>query len=88
MAIDAMVSPDDPNEDKGMVKTPQYWNIPEDFDSWPVDKRKAFLEEDLDSNVSNWCGTRLGDIKSEIIEKYLGHAAIIDQDSENHKGGK
>jgi hypothetical protein len=69
--IHAMVDPDGPEKRKGILETPQYWPIPEDFDSWQIQDREAFLEEELNVNVSDKRGTRLGDIHSEIIDKYL-----------------
>ncbi len=71
-SVDAMLHPDDPEKTKGIVERPQFWNMPEDFDSWQIQERTVFLEESLDENVSNWDGTRLGNIQSEVINKYLG----------------
>ena len=70
--IDVTLDPDDPEKRKGMVETPQYWPIPEDFGSWQIQERTNFLEECLNENVNGTkCGTRLGDIHSEIINRYL-----------------
>ena len=71
-SIDYMCSPDDPEKTKGIVETPQYWPIPEDFDSWCIEEKTKYLYECLDENVNGAkCGTRLENIHSEIIDKFL-----------------
>ena len=67
-----VMKPDDPDTKQGLVETPQYWPIPEDFDAWTLDKRSQYLEECLDENVNGTkCGKRLGNIRSAIIDQYM-----------------
>lgn len=70
--VDYTLNPDDPVTKQGLVETPQYWPVPEEFDEWPIDKRSQYLEECMDENVNGTkCGTRLGNIHSTIIDQYL-----------------
>lgn len=80
-----MANPDDPEKRKGLVEVPQYWPIPEDYDSWSIDKRQAYLEEELNVNVSYKEGTRLSNIHSVIIEGYL--AKHVQENLNGNSGG-
>lgn len=67
-----VMKPEDTETKQGLVETPQYWPIPEDFDAWTLDKRGQYLEECLDENVNGTkCGTRLSNIHSTIIDQFL-----------------
>ena len=53
------------------VETPQEWVIPEDYDAWFLKRRTEFVERCLSNPTSGQSGTRLSELKSSIIDKYL-----------------
>lgn len=55
----------------GMKKTPIEWTIDQDFDSWTQPWRKKYLRDYICSNVGDHDGSKLKDIYSTSIEKYL-----------------
>ncbi|MCG7971861.1 MAG: hypothetical protein JBO36_14495 [Candidatus Thiodiazotropha taylori] len=55
----------------GMKKTPIEWTIDQDFDSWTQPWRKKYLRDYICSNVGDHDGSKLKDIYSISIEKYL-----------------
>ncbi len=57
-----------------IVRTPMEWNIPEDYDDWTTEQKKALVKECLDEATSGQEGTKIEDFKSKIIEDYLNHS--------------
>lgn len=55
-----------------MISTPDYINIPENFDSWTFEGRYQWVSEVMEEKADNsWDGYRLPDIRSDKIEKWL-----------------
>ena len=54
-----------------IVRTPMEWNIPEDYDDWTSEQKKALVKKCLDEATSGQEGTKIVDFKSKIIEDYL-----------------
>jgi hypothetical protein len=57
-----------------IVETPMEWNIPEDYDDWSIERKKALVKECLDEATSGQEGTKIEDFKSKIIENYLNQS--------------
>jgi hypothetical protein len=57
-----------------IVRTPMEWNIPEDYDDWTTEQKKALVKKCLDKATSGQEGTKIEDFKSKIIEDYLNHS--------------
>ena len=68
-----VLHPDDKDAGKGLIETPEEWELPDDFDSWPVTRRKNYLRELFQERVNTWDGHKLNELSSRVIEDYLGH---------------
>jgi hypothetical protein len=67
-----VLHPDDKDAGKGLIETPDEWELPEDFDDWSANRRKEYLREMLQEHANSWLGYKLDELSSRIIEKYLG----------------
>ena len=57
---------------EGMVRTPDpQFVVPDEFDTWDLDKRKAHLDELFENNITSWHGEDLRKLHSEKIERFL-----------------
>lgn len=65
----------DPNAFKN-VKTPIYWNIPDDYDVWSTDKKREFVIECIKEKIEGFDGMKIDDFRSPIIEEYLANPSI------------
>ena len=53
------------------------FEVPKEYDEWPVGQRHNYLEKLLDEeSVTNWGGTDLRDLNSENVERWLGMSGI------------
>ncbi len=59
------------NEKYEEIETPIYWDIPEDYDSWKVDKKREFIVDTLDSQINHYYGSNISEFKSKIVDTYL-----------------
>ena len=65
---------DGQKEDReGLVLKPNpQFLVPEEFDSWDTDERRAHLNERLQESITSWDGEDLRTLRSEKIERFLG----------------
>jgi hypothetical protein len=53
------------------VETPQEWNIPVDYDTLSLQQKATIVQGCLDEQVSGYQGSKLGEIRSAIVENWL-----------------
>lgn len=54
-----------------LVRTPIYWDIPDDYDYWPSHKKMTLVTKYLQEKATGYEGVKLKEFRSVIIEKYL-----------------
>jgi hypothetical protein len=62
-------SPFDPKTDRAEID----WNIPLNYNNWKIDKKKKLIAECLSENCSS-DGTKISELRSEVIENYLKYS--------------
>lgn len=70
-SLDSMLHPDDPEKQKGIVHTPNEWNIPVEYDHMTLKQKEIIVQECLEERVSSYGGTKLQDIRSKIVEDWI-----------------
>jgi len=58
-------------DEHSMERKPNEWNIPDDYNFWTTDKKRAFVIECINETTQGYGGTKIDDFRSLIIEKYL-----------------
>ncbi len=69
--VDFILHPNSRKAKQGLIQTPDEWEIPGDFDNWPVNRRKKCLREMLKEQANSWSGVKLDELSSPRIERYL-----------------
>lgn len=65
------------------VSEPKF-QVPEEFDEWPIEKRQQHLDELLDQeSVTSWSGTDLRKVRSEKVEHWLQRSGVDMADTES-----
>lgn len=54
-----------------MKRTPNEWNIPEDYNFWSVYRKREYVIRCLNVETEGNSGTKIKDFRSSIIEEYL-----------------
>lgn len=62
---------DDEHPLDGAIQVPDLYPFPQGFDELPEDERRRYLQECLTDRVSGYCGVKLGELRSPLIEKWL-----------------
>ena len=70
--VDCVLHPDDKDASTGLIEIPDEWQFPEDFDSWPANRREEHLRETLREPANSRRGYKLNELSSRVIEDYLG----------------
>lgn len=66
------IKQDEEKENINRVKTPDEWEMPDDFDLWNIEKKNEFISDCINQKARNGCsGTKVKEFRSEIIEQYL-----------------
>ena len=53
------------------VETPREWNIPDEYNFWPTDKKREYVIRCLNNTTNGYDGMKIDDFRSTIIERYL-----------------
>jgi len=69
--VDAVLNPEAPDAWKGVVETPQVQQVPREYDAWPLENRVDYLTNRLDEFVGGYSGSKLKELRSKIVEKWL-----------------
>lgn len=70
-AIDHLLGKPTP-EKYPLVETPDEWHVPEDFDLWENEKRRAFVKDCLSCPIEGGPkGTKISEFRSRILDAYL-----------------
>jgi len=51
---------------------PFYWNVPNEYDSWERIPKLRYLKDCLNEPANGYTGTKIIELKSDIIENYIG----------------
>jgi len=69
--VNFVLRPNSRKAKKGVIQTPDEWELPDEFDNWPVNRRKKCLREMLKEQANSWSGVKLDELSSPRIERYL-----------------
>lgn len=72
MFIKNSIAKDKTSNDFKRIKTPEEWNIPEDYNFWTTDKKRDFIIQCFNEITSSFDGMKIEDFRSTLIEKFIG----------------
>lgn len=72
MFIKNSIAKDKTSNDIKRIKTPEEWNIPEDYNFWTTDKKRDFIIQCFNEITSSFDGMKIEDFRSTLIEKFIG----------------
>lgn len=60
------------SDTKGIQKgAPEEWNVPQDYDFYTIEKKKKYIIDCLNESTEGYCGMKLSEFQSNLIERYL-----------------